>query len=214
MARFLLPTSAILSICILYFSFARPTPEPPTPPSNNPEAAWRQALRDRAGEAATFTKDKGYNTRIAFLLDMNIPSGSPRFFVYDLQADSIRMSGLVTHGSCNEWWLSKIKYSNVVGSGCTSLGKYKIGQSYQGRFGLAWKLHGLDARNSNAFKRYVVLHGHECVPETASDEDICQSLGCPTIAPSFLQSIKPVINHSNKPVLLWIYDSSHDQPNP
>ena len=173
-----------------------------------------QALRDRANEASSFTKENGFNTQLAFLLDMNIPSGSPRFFVYELKADSIRMEGLVTHGSCNEWWLSKIKYSNVEGSGCTSLGRYKIGKSYHGRFGLAWKLHGLDAGNSNAYARYVVLHGHDCVPEDPTEEEICQSLGCPTVAPSFLQSLKPIINKSTKPVLLWIYDSSKNASDP
>jgi hypothetical protein len=211
MARLLLPTTAILSICIFYFSIANPTTELSVHVSNKPETAWMKALRDRGSEAAAYTKQKGFNTQLAFLLDMNIPSGSPRFFVYDLQADSIRMEGLVTHGSCNEWWLSKIKYSNVEGSGCTSLGRYKIGKSYHGRCGLAWKLHGLDAGNSNAFARYVVLHGHECVPEEATEEEICQSLGCPTVAPSFLQSLKPIINNSTKPVLLWIYDSSHEK---
>jgi hypothetical protein len=93
-----------------------------------------------------------------------------------------------------------------VGCGCTSLGRYRIGQSYHGQFGLAFKLHGLDKTNDNAYKRFVVLHSHECVPETPIEDEICQSDGCPTVAPGFLQQLKPIITASNKPVLLWIFE--------
>ncbi|MEI9913326.1 MAG: murein L,D-transpeptidase catalytic domain-containing protein [Bacteroidota bacterium] len=103
-------------------------------------------------------------------------------------------------------WLIGRRYGNTVGGGCTSLGKYRIGYSYNGKFGLAFKLYGLDKTNDNAFARFVVLHAHDCVPETEVTDDICQSDGCPTVAPGFLQQLKPVIDHSKKPVLLWIFE--------
>ena len=77
---------------------------------------------------------------ICFLLDMSLPSGQNRFFVYDLKKDTLQNSGLVTHGRCNQYWLEGRKYGNTVGCGCTSLGKYKIGYSYNGRFGLAYQV--------------------------------------------------------------------------
>lgn len=159
----------------------------------------------QAANAKLFTKQAGYNETICFLVDMSLPSGRNRFFVYDLKKDSLRNSGLVTHGRCNQYWLEGRKYGNTVGCGCTSLGKYKIGRSYNGRFGLAWKLYGLDTTNSKAFERFVVLHSHECVPETEVKDEICQSDGCPTVSPGFLKQLKPIINASIKPVLLWIY---------
>ncbi len=137
---------------------------------------------------------------------MSLPSGQNRFFVYNLKKDTLQNSGLVTHGSCNQYWLEGRKYGNTVGCGCTSLGKYKVGHSYNGRFGLAYKLYGLDKTNDKAFERFVVLHSHECVPETEVKDDICQSDGCPTVSPGFLQYLKPIINASKKPVLLWIYE--------
>jgi hypothetical protein len=60
--------------------------------------------------------------------------------------------------------------------------------------------------NNNAFARAVVLHSHECVPETAVKSEICQSSGCPTVAPGFLQQLKPIITLSKKSALLWIYE--------
>jgi hypothetical protein len=163
-------------------------------------------LKQKSVDAISFATKNGYNTSVCFMIDMSLPSGGNRFFIYDMTNDSIQSSGLVTHGRCNEMWLEGRKYSNVPGCGCTSLGKYKIGYSYHGSFGLAYKLYGLDKTNSNAFKRYVVLHSHECVPEDVITDEICQSDGCPTVSPNFLKELKPIIDKSSKPVLLWIFE--------
>jgi len=163
-------------------------------------------IKTKVEEAKTFIKAKSYNDQICFLVDMNLPSGQNRFFVYDLKKDTVKNAGMVTHGRCNQQWLEERRYSNEEGSGCTSLGKYKIGNSYIGRFGLAYKLYGLDKTNSNAFNRYVVLHAHDCVPETEVKDEICQSEGCPTVSPNFLQELKPIIKESSKPILLWIFE--------
>lgn len=163
-------------------------------------------LRSKAKEAKSFARQKGYNETICLLVDMSLPSGQNRFFVFDMKMDSIKNNGLVTHGRCNQDWLKGRKYGNTIGCGCTSLGKYRIGYPYNGRFGLAYKLYGLEKTNDNAFARFVVLHSHACVPETEVTDDICQSDGCPTVSPNFLQYLKPVIEKSQKPVLLWIYE--------
>ena len=165
-----------------------------------------EKMRLRAAEAKTFITRNNYNDNTCFLVDMSLPSGQNRFFVYDLKKDTLQNSGLVTHGRCNKYWLEGRKFGNTVGCGCTSLGKYKIGYTYNGRFGLAFKLYGLDKTNDKAFDRFVVLHAHDCVPETEVKDDICQSDGCPTVAPGFLQQLKLFITTSKKPVLLWIYD--------
>lgn len=165
-------------------------------------------LKTHADKLKPFLKMNGYNLNYCFLTDMRIESGANRFFIYDLEKDSIINEGLVTHGRCNKGWLTGRKYGNEVGCGCTSLGKYKIGNSYKGRFGLAYKLHGLDTTNSNAFKRFVVLHAHNCVPnEQVTPAPICQSDGCPTVSEAFLNSLASIIDKSEKPVLLWIYDN-------
>jgi L,D-transpeptidase catalytic domain len=166
----------------------------------------KEKMQAKAAEAKTFTQQKDYNENICFLVDMSLPSNQNRFFIYDLKKDSLQNEGLVTHGRCNQNWLEGRKYGNAVGCGCTSLGKYKIGNPYNGRFGLAFKLYGLDKTNDKAFDRFVVLHGHSCVPETEVTDEICQSDGCPTVAPGFLQQLKSIINASKKPVLLWIYE--------
>lgn len=178
----------------------------PTPTSIEKKHNYLKKLQGKATEAAAFVQKNNFNDRICFFVDMSLGSNESRFFVYDLKKDTIRNAGLVTHGRCNEEWLEGRKYGNTVGCGCTSLGKYKIGYSYNGQFGLAFKLHGLDKTNDKAYARYVVLHAHECVPETEIEGDICQSDGCPTVSPGYLQQLRPIIKASDKPVLLWIFE--------
>lgn len=164
------------------------------------------SLGTKAAKVKEFVTQNNYNNKVCFLIDMRIESGANRFFVYDLIKDSLLNAGLVTHGRCNQTWLTGRKYGNEVGCGCTSLGKYKIGASYKGKFGLAYKLHGLESTNKNAYKRFVVLHSHTCVPDQEVDPaPICQSDGCPTVSLPFLQLLAGIIDKSDKPVLLWIY---------
>jgi hypothetical protein len=66
-----------------------------------------------------------------------------------------------------------------------------IGAPYTGRFGRAYKLHGLGSSNSQAFRRNIVLHSYFYVPEAETDPyPICNSLVCPMVSPGFLQQTK------------------------
>jgi L,D-transpeptidase catalytic domain len=164
-------------------------------------------LEKYTGAVKAYTIKNNFNNRYCFLIDMKMASGSKRFFVYDLKNDSILLAGLVTHGSGLNNFTDSAVFSNVPGSNCTSLGKYKIGKSYFGTFGLAYKLYGLDKTNSNAFDRFVVLHSHPCVPDyEITPRHICRSWGCPTISPLFLNQLKMYIDRSDKPILLWIFN--------
>lgn len=163
-------------------------------------------LHSKAAVAKSFIKQNHFDASICFLIDMSLPANHKRFFVYDLAKDTIQNSGLVAHGNCNQYWLEGRKYGNEIGCGCTSLGKYKIGNSYYGRFGLAFKLYGLEKTNSNAFRRYVVLHAHDCIPDHEVAEEVCQSNGCPTVSPKFLKQLEPIIKASKRPIMLWIFE--------
>ena len=178
-------------------------------PTNNYPAgnASKEKINRMAAAARQYALRNQFNTQLCFLADMSIASGKQRFFVYDMKKNSVIMNGLVTHGSCNQQWLAGRQYSNSIGCSCTSLGRYKIGRSYRGRFGLAYKLYGLDITNSNAYSRFVVLHSMQCVPEKeVAPYPVCQSNGCPAVSPGFLQQLAPLIDKSRQPILLWIYD--------
>jgi hypothetical protein len=163
-------------------------------------------LDRRAREIKIYAEKNGYSNRYCFLLDMRLQSGLKRFFVYDFKRNVVAFSGLVSHGSCDQSFLKAARFSNTEGGGCTSIGIYKVGKAYYGQYGKAYKLHGLENSNSNAYHRSIVLHSYTCVPEQESyPKPICNSSGCPGVSPAFLKAVSSIIDQSRKPVLLWIY---------
>jgi len=147
-----------------------------------------------------------YNNEIAFFIDMKIPSGKNRFFVYDLKKDAVIDQGLVAHGSGSETGIQgKLKFSNTNNSLATSLGKYYIGNSYVGKFGKSYRLYGLDKTNSNAFDRAVVLHKYFDVPYEEQADYICNSYGCPMVNEKYFKRIENRIDNSKTNILLVIY---------
>jgi hypothetical protein len=167
------------------------------------------SLKLQVDSLKNFAENNAYNSETIFLINMAIHSGKARFFVFNTKLNKAVDSGLVAHGETSHNDGKNLLFSNGVGSNATSLGKYSIGKEYKGKFGTAFKLHGLDSTNSNAFKRFVVLHAHKCV----ATSDIypmytCLSQGCPTVSPSFLLRLKKIINKSKLPMLVSIvYDA-------
>ena len=148
----------------------------------------------------------GYSTKFCFLVDMSLPSGRDRFFIYDLEKGSVVSAALAAHGSCNTTFLSHPRFSNARDCGCTSLGKYKVGEFYNGQYGKSFRLYGLDKSNSNAFKRGVVIHGHDCVPnEEIYPRVLCNSFGCVMVSNNFFDRLSAIIQHSDKQIVLWVY---------
>jgi len=146
------------------------------------------------------------STDYCFLVDMSLPSGRNRFFIYDLKKNTIMNSGLVSHGSCNETFLARPRFSNATSSGCSSLGKYKVGEFYKGKYGKSFRLYGLDDCNSNAYKRAVVIHGFDCIPDKEIyPRVLCNSFGCVMVSYNFFDKISRIIGKSGKPIVLWIY---------
>jgi hypothetical protein len=152
------------------------------------------------------SKHPKYNDAIAFFIDMKIHSGKNRFFICDLKKNEVIDQGLVAHGSGSETGIvGELKFSNANNSLSTSLGKYSIGASYNGRFGKAYKLYGLDTTNSNAFERNVVLHKYSKVPYEEQEDAICNSLGCPMVHEKFFDRIENILDKSEKSIILEIY---------
>lgn len=168
-------------------------------------------LKERALSAKAYCIEKGFNTNHCFLVDFSIHSGKKRFFIWDLKGDSILHSSLCAHGYGKNSTPSKPVYSNVEGSYCSSLGKYKVGVRSYSKWGINvhYKLHGLETTNKNAFKRFVVLHSYTPVPT----EEIYPvhlplgiSQGCPVICDEVMKRADALLKTGKKPLLLWIYE--------
>lgn len=107
---------------------------------------------ERAG-AALWRRD------LVGIADFGLHSAQPRFHFVNLEngtADSV----LVAHGSGSDpehdGWLNG--FSNLPDSWATSRGAYITWEWYSGRYGTSVRLGGLDADNSNAFPRAIVMH--------------------------------------------------------
>lgn len=150
--------------------------------------------------------DHKYNQKIAFLVDMKVPSGKNRFFVYDLEKNEIIDQGLVAHGSGSETGIKgMLRFSNTPNSNCTALGRYSIGKTYKGIFGKAYRLAGLDETNNNALKRAIVLHYYSAVPSEEQEYYISNSHGCPMVSEQFFKRIEKIIDSSKSNIILDIY---------
>ncbi len=72
-------------------------------------------------------------------------------------------------------------------------------------------MHGLERTNNNAFKRIIVLHSHNPMP----DEEIYPrhlplgwSQGCPPVIDNkSMKDIDNLLKEQKKPLLMWIYMS-------
>lgn len=173
------------------------------------ESADRTEVIQKAKKLAAMANKGGYNNEYAFLLDMSVKSNKYRFFIVNLKTMRIEKSALVAQGRGKQNLNLDKEYSNTPGSNCSSLGVYKVGKSYQGDFGLSYRLHGLETSNSNALKRYIVLHAMGTVPDLETNFPIWQSEGCPSVAPKIMEKLSDMIDNSKKPILMWMYDDTY-----
>ncbi len=172
-----------------------------------------ESTRIKAKEALKFCETENFNKDFCILIDMSLHSGVKRFIVWNFKKNIISNSFLVGHGCGNNPWNNDFskdtpKFSNIDGSHCSSLGKYKIGKRANSDWGVNVKyfLHGLEPTNNNACKRFIVFHSWEVV----SDQEIYprgtpEGWGCPTISNNNFKIIDPLIKSSSKPVLMSIY---------
>jgi hypothetical protein len=93
------------------------------------------------------------------IVDFNKASADPRFHVVHLPSGHVE-AYRVAHGSGSDPAHSGFldHFSNRPGSEATSNGAYTTAETYQGKYGLSMKVHGLDWTNNNAMSRAIVIH--------------------------------------------------------
>lgn len=174
------------------------------------ELILKNRLKLKADSAKAYCKRNAFNIDYCFLVDFSIHSGKQRFFVWDFKGDSVKCSSLCAHGYGKKSTEETPVFSNVEGSYCSSLGKYKVGIRSYSSWGINvhYKLHGLEKSNSNAYKRIVVLHSYTPVPS----KDIYPmhlplgvSQGCPVISDKTMKEIDIMQKTAAKSTLLWAY---------
>ncbi|MBD80030.1 MAG: peptidase [Crocinitomicaceae bacterium] len=195
----------LLAVSIVFFLFSIN--------SFSADDSSRTRIQVKAKEAMTYCKKEGLNSQFCILLDMSIHSGKNRIFIYDFKKDSITSTGLCSHGCCesdwgSDWTKDNPTFSNVHESHCSSLGKYKVGKRGYSSWGINinYKLLGLEASNSNAYDRLIVLHSWDWVKaEEVYPDGAPEGWGCPAISNQLMKQVDHLLKKSKSPVLLWIY---------
>lgn len=144
------------------------------------------------------------HNNILTVIDYALPSTQKRLWVFDLKQKKLLYHTHVTHGIRSGQHQSNF-FSNVRNSRATSLGVFNTDFSYNGRYGLAVKLKGLERHfNDNAYDRTIVIH-----PAWYASEQFAQkygrlgrSWGCPALP---MNMIEPVINTIKDQTLLVVY---------
>lgn len=181
---------------------------------NREELLVKQAafarLKAKADTAKQYSKSKGFSDKYCILIDFSIHSGKNRFFVWDFAKDTIKLQGLCCHGYGQQGTQKAPVFSNVEGSYCSSLGKYRVGDRAYSKWGINvhYKMHGLEKTNNNAFKRWIVLHSHTPMPKKEifpTHLPLGWSQGCPVISDELMRKLDTLLKEEKKSLLLWIY---------
>jgi hypothetical protein len=155
-------------------------------------------LLSRAREAMERHRDSIVHRDVMGIADFSLPSSAPRFHLLNV-ADGSMKSHLVAHGRGSDpshsGWLER--FSNEPHSYATSAGAYRTDRIYAGAHGASIRLEGLDASNSNAAARAIVVHGAWYVSQDmARDHGILgRSEGCFAVAPASLSEILAALGY-------------------
>jgi hypothetical protein len=129
--------------------------------------------------------------RALLVADMSEPNRAPRFWAFDLSDPKhpvLVLQSQVAHGYGSDPNRDgqATQFSDVEGSGMTSLGLYRVAGPYVGKHGPSYRLQGLSASNAHASQRDVMLHPAPYV----SPARVSYSAGCAAVAPATLSALK------------------------
>jgi len=150
------------------------------------DPAAARTLRAQAERALALHASRIAHDDMIGIVDFAAPSREPRFRIIE-RATGRTLTMLVSHGRGSDpthsGWLHS--FSNEPGSKASSAGAYLTGEIYEGRHGRSRRLIGLDASNSNAETRGLVIHAADYVSPAmaASAGKIGRSEGCLAVAP-------------------------------
>ena len=162
-------------------------------------------VAERADALREFCRKEGYNTRVALFVDLSRHSGRCRFVAWDMVRNVPIFTCPVSHGSGAQMSHVRSAYaalSNEDGSHLSSVGRALVAERYEGRYGVAYRLDGLDATNSNLRPRCVVLHGWEHTTSLPIYPfSTAGSFGCPVLSRKMMRRVDELLQQHDRVVL-------------
>ena len=166
----------------------------------------RSRVAERSAELLRFCREEGYNTHIALFVDLARHSGRSRFVVWSFDEQRPLLCCPVSHGSGSPKSHIRSAYarlSNEDGSHLSSVGRALVAERYEGRYGVAYRLDGLDDTNSMLRSRCVVLHGWQHTTSFAIFPfATVGSWGCPVLSRRNMSRLDEILKNESRVVLL------------
>jgi hypothetical protein len=145
------------------------------------------------------------NFKYIAIVDFSKPSTEQRFFLLDLTDTSLVCVDYVCHGKYSGENFAT-SFSNQIESNKSSLGFYRLSETYMGAHGLSIRMDGLDnGFNNNARKRAIVMHTADYANASIIKElgRFGRSLGCPTLPEKTFNQIATQL--SNNAIIFQYY---------
>jgi len=123
------------------------------------------------------------NDAVLSVIDFSLPSTQKRFFVIDMNSNSLLYHTYVSHGK-NSGKLMAKNFSNRSSSYQSSLGFYTTGNTYIGKHGFSLRLIGKEKGiNDKALQRGIVIHSADYASEQFARQQgyLGRSQGCPAV---------------------------------
>ena len=166
----------------------------------------RSRVAERADELLDYCRRNGYNSRVALFVDLSMHSGRRRFVVWSFEQRCPLLCCPVSHGSGAQRSHVRSCYarlSNEDGSHLSSIGRALVAERYEGRYGVAYRLDGLDETNSNLRSRCVVLHGWKYTTSfPIYPLATVGSWGCPVLSTRMMHKVDEILKNESNVVLL------------
>lgn len=172
--------------------------------------------KEKANALKSYAVQNNYDTCYCFLVDYSLPSGTPRFFIWNFTTDEIVLADFCMHGAGKGNTKCTPIFSNKQGSNCSSLGRFIVNKNRYGKI-LGEKrsrgVVGIDSSNSNAQQRGLLIHDshfldfQSLIPRKCLPLNGASCSGCVTITSKGFQKAKELIDNSPKEILMWTYCS-------
>lgn len=202
----------LAALITLHFCSTPSTPNVQEMDAKELSAHYRPLVHaEFAGKAAQYRAD----TRYLILVDYSIPSNHNRLFVWDTELDGIVEQFWCAHGFGGQSTAERPEFSNELGSNCSSLGWFLVERSVgkSPRWGYNYHaVDGLDACNSNARQRQLLIHPWGSVGADAAaqiDHPMAldgRSAGCFTTSEDGFLTIDRYVKESSRRLLLLAID--------
>ncbi|AVR47410.1 hypothetical protein C7S20_09915 [Christiangramia fulva] len=165
---------------------------------------------ERAFKGYTKLQKSGkVSNHLLTIIDFDLSSTKKRMWILDMDTEEVLFNTYVAHGQKTGVEFAK-SFSNKVNSHKSSLGFYVTGKTYYGKNGLSLFMDGMEKNfNSNARKRYVVIHGADYAEPSfiKSHGRLGRSYGCPAVPKAIAENL---INSIKGKSVVYINKSDQD----